>query len=37
MALSTLQKNLKKEYLEKLDADLDVDKDMIVDCLKNYY
>ena len=36
MALTTQQRNLKKEYLEKLDADLDVDKDMIVDCLKNY-
>ena len=36
MALTTTQKNLKKEYLTFLNAELDVDKDMIVDCLKNY-
>ena len=36
MALTTIQKNLKKEYLTFLNAELDVDKEMIVDCLKNY-
>ena len=36
MALSTLQRTLKKEYVEYLNATEDVDRSMITDCIKNY-
>lgn len=36
MALTTLQRNLRKEYVEYLNATEDVDRSMITDCIKNY-
>jgi hypothetical protein len=36
MALNTLQRNLRKEYVKYLNATEDVDRSMITDCIKHY-